>query len=79
MAQMKLQELKQIRNEGHCPASELKDEKQRLLETESSSTDCRGVGWTVPDWTMILLPRVAAEVPRKDIVALVNGVTERDA
>ncbi|QOW15451.1 hypothetical protein S96127_3149 [Yersinia pestis] len=28
---------------------------------------------------MILLPRVAAEVPRKDIVALVNGVTERDA
>lgn len=32
MARMKLQELKQIRNEGRCPASELKDEKQRLLE-----------------------------------------------
>ncbi|MEL4870874.1 tyrosine-type recombinase/integrase [Enterobacter kobei] len=32
MARMKLQELKLIRNEGRCPASELKDEKQRLLE-----------------------------------------------
>lgn len=32
MARMRLQELKQIRNEGRCPASELKDEKQRLLE-----------------------------------------------
>lgn len=32
MARMKLQELKQIRNEGRCPASEQKDEKQRLLE-----------------------------------------------
>lgn len=32
MARMKLRELKQIRNEGRCPASELKDEKQRLLE-----------------------------------------------
>lgn len=32
MARMKLQELKQIRNEGRCPASELKDEKRRLLE-----------------------------------------------
>ena len=32
MARMKLQELKQIRNEGRCPASELKDEKQQLLE-----------------------------------------------
>lgn len=32
MARMKLQELKQIRNEGRCPATELKEEKQRLLE-----------------------------------------------
>lgn len=32
MARMKLQELKLIRSEGRCPASELKDEKQRLLE-----------------------------------------------
>lgn len=32
MARMKLQELKQIRNEGRCPASELKDEKLRALE-----------------------------------------------
>lgn len=32
MARIKLQELKQIRNEGRCPASEQKDEKQRLLE-----------------------------------------------
>lgn len=32
MARMKLQELKQIRNEGRCPASELKEEKRRLLE-----------------------------------------------
>lgn len=32
MARMRLQELKQIRNEGRCPASELKDEKQRLLK-----------------------------------------------
>lgn len=32
MARMKLQELKQIRNEGRCPATELKEEKQRVLE-----------------------------------------------
>lgn len=32
MARMKLQELKLIRCEGRCPASELKDEKKRLLE-----------------------------------------------
>ena len=32
MARMKLQEFKLIRSEGRCPASELKDEKQRLLE-----------------------------------------------
>lgn len=32
MARMKLQELKLIRSEGRCPASELKDEKKRLLE-----------------------------------------------
>ena len=32
MARMKLQELKLIRSEGRSPASELKDEKQRLLE-----------------------------------------------
>lgn len=32
MARMKLQELKQIRNEGRCPATELKEGKQRLLE-----------------------------------------------
>lgn len=32
MGRMRLQEFKLIRSEGRCPASELKDEKQRLLE-----------------------------------------------
>lgn len=32
MACMKLQELKRVRSEGRCPASELKDEKLRALK-----------------------------------------------
>ncbi|EHD22826.1 MULTISPECIES: tyrosine-type recombinase/integrase [Brenneria] len=32
MARMKLQELKQIRNEGRCPATELREKKQKQIE-----------------------------------------------
>lgn len=116
MARMKLQELKLIRSEGRCPASELKDEKQRLLEEsqkpkaavltvegvvelylterieDRKSTD----GKIIPgarkkkgqkevrrtlenDAVAKLGTRVAAEITRKDIVKLVNGVIERGA
>lgn len=48
MARMRLQELKRIRNEGRCPASELKDEKQRLLEeSQKPKTAALTVGGVV--------------------------------
>ncbi|EAO4437977.1 tyrosine-type recombinase/integrase [Salmonella enterica] len=116
MARMKLQELKQIRNEGRCPASELKNEKKRLLE---ESQKPKAVVLTVEGLVELYLTeriedrksadgkiilgarkkkgqkevrrtlendavaklgtRVAAEITRKDIVDLVNGVIERGA
>ncbi|MDA5479691.1 tyrosine-type recombinase/integrase [Yersinia intermedia] len=116
MARMKLQELKQIRNEGRCPGSELKYEKQRLLEesqkpkaavltveglvelylTERIEDRKSADGKIIPgarkkkgqkevrrtlenDAVAKLGTRVAAEITRKDIVALVNGVIERGA
>ncbi len=116
MARMKLQELKLIRNEGRCPASELKDEKQRLLEenqkpkaavltveglvelylTERIEDRKSNDGKIIPgarkkkgqkevrrtlenDAVAKLGARVAAEITRKDIVELVNGVIERGA
>ncbi|RRO11090.1 tyrosine-type recombinase/integrase [Pectobacterium aquaticum] len=116
MARMKLQELKLIRNEGRCPASELKDEKQRLLEesqkpiaavltveglvelylTERIEDRKNADGKIIPgarkkkgqkevrrtlenDAVAKLGARVAADITRKDIVELVNGVIERGA
>lgn len=116
MARMKLQELKLIRSEGRCPASELKDEKQRLLEdsqkpkaavltveglvelylTERIEDRKSNDGKIIPgarkkkgqkevrrtlenDAVAKLGARVAAEITRKDIVELVNGVIERGA
>ncbi|CNK53807.1 phage integrase family site specific recombinase [Yersinia pseudotuberculosis] len=116
MARMKLQELKLIRSEGRCPASELKDEKQRLLEesqkpkavvlrveglvelylTERIEDRKSNDGKIIPgarkkkgqkevrrtlenDAVAKLGTRVAAEITRKDIVELVNGVIERGA
>ncbi|WP_113627629.1 tyrosine-type recombinase/integrase [Pectobacterium peruviense] len=116
MARMKLQELKLIRNEGRCPASELKDEKQRLLEesqkpiaevltveglvelylTERIEDRKNADGKIIPgarkkkgqkevrrtlenDAVAKLGTRVAADITRKDIVELVNGVIERGA
>ncbi|HHH1473743.1 TPA: tyrosine-type recombinase/integrase [Yersinia enterocolitica] len=116
MARMKLQELKLIRGEGRCPASELKDEKQRLLEesqkpkaavltveglvelylTERIEDRKSNDGKIIPgarkkkgqkevrrtlenDAVAKLGARVAAEITRKDIVELVNGVIERGA
>ncbi|MBN3206443.1 tyrosine-type recombinase/integrase [Pectobacterium brasiliense] len=116
MARMKLQELKLIRNEGRCPASELKDEKQRLLEesqkpiaavltveglvelylTERIEDRKNADGKIIPgarkkkgqkevrrtlenDAVAKLGMRVAADITRKDIVELVNGVIERGA
>ncbi|ELX2276438.1 tyrosine-type recombinase/integrase [Yersinia intermedia] len=116
MARMKLQELKLIRSEGRCPASELKDEKQRLLEEsqkpKAAVLTVEGLvelylieriedrksndGKIIPgarkkkgqkevrrtlenDAVAKLGARVAAEITRKDIVELVNGVIERGA
>jgi len=116
MARMKLQELKLIRSEGRCPASELKNEKQRLLEesqkpkaavlrveglvelylTERIEDRKSNDGKIIPgarkkkgqkevrrtlenDAVAKLGTRVAAEITRKDIVELVNGVIERGA
>lgn len=116
MARVKLQELKLIRSEGRCPASELKDEKQRLLEesqkpkaavltveglvelylTERIEDRKSNDGKIIPgarkkkgqkevrrtlenDAVAKLGARVAAEITRKDIVELVNGVIERGA
>lgn len=116
LARMKLQELKLIRSEGRCPASELKDEKQRLLEesqrpkaavltveglvelylTERIEDRKSNDGKIIPgarkkkgqkevrrtlenDAVAKLGARVAAEITRKDIVELVNGVIERGA
>ncbi|KFF64457.1 tyrosine-type recombinase/integrase [Pectobacterium brasiliense] len=116
MARMKLQELKLIRNEGRCPASELKDEKQRLLEesqkpiaavltveglvelylTERIEDRKNADGKIIPgarkkkgqkevrrtlenDAVAKLGTRVAADITRKEIVELVNGVIERGA
>ncbi|HFT5242334.1 TPA: tyrosine-type recombinase/integrase [Yersinia enterocolitica] len=116
MARMKLQELKLIRSEGRCPAPELKDEKQRLLEesqkpkaavltveslvelylTERIEDRKSADGKIIPgarkkkgqkevrrtlenDAVAKLGARVAAEITRKDIVELVNGVIERGA
>ncbi|KFF70991.1 integrase [Pectobacterium brasiliense] len=116
MARMKLQELKLIRNEGRCPASELKDEKQRLLEesqkpiaavltveglvelylTERIEDRKNADGKIIPgarkkkgqkevrrtlenDAVAKLGARIAADITRKDIVELVNGVIERGA
>lgn len=116
MARMKLQELKLIRCEGRCPASELKDEKKRLLEesqkpkaevltveglvelylTERIEDRKNNDGKIIPgarkkkgqkevrrtlenDAVAKLGARVAAEITRKDIVELVNGVIERGA
>jgi integrase len=116
MARMKLQELKLIRCEGRCPASELKDEKKRLLEesqkpkaavltveglvelylTERIEDRKSNDGKIIPgarkkkgqkevrrtlenDAVAKLGARVAAEITRKDIVELVNGVIERGA
>lgn len=116
MARMKLQELKLIRNEGRCPASELKDEKQRLLEESQKPKEAvltveglvelylteriedrksndgkiiqgarkkkgqKEVRRTLENDAVAKLgARVAAEITRKDIVQLVNGVIERGA
>ncbi|MGE4988172.1 tyrosine-type recombinase/integrase [Yersinia enterocolitica] len=116
MARMKLQELKLIRSEGRCPASELKNEKQRLLEEsqkpKAAVLTVEGLvelylieriedrksndGKIIPgarkkkgqkevrrtlenDAVAKLGARVAAEITRKDIVELVNGVIERGA
>lgn len=116
LARMKLQELKLIRSEGRCPASELKEEKQRLLEesqrpkaavltveglvelylTERIEDRKSNDGKIIPgarkkkgqkevrrtlenDAVAKLGALVAAEITRKDIVELVNGVIERGA
>lgn len=47
MARMKLQERKLIRSKGNCTASELKDEKQRLLEENQKNESGRADGLMV--------------------------------
>ncbi|MBC3212418.1 tyrosine-type recombinase/integrase [Serratia fonticola] len=116
MARMRLQELKQIRNAGRCPATELKEEKQKRLEesqkpkaavltvhglvelylTERIEDRKSADGKIIPgarkkkgqmevrrtlqnDAVAKLGKRVAAEVTRKDIIDLINGVIERGA
>lgn len=116
MARMRLQELKQIRNAGRCPATELKEEKQKRLEecqkpkaavltvhglvelylTEQIEDRKSADGKIIPgarkkkgqmevrrtlqnDAVAKLGKRVAAEVTRKDIIDLINGVIERGA
>ncbi|WP_261397397.1 Arm DNA-binding domain-containing protein [Serratia fonticola] len=44
MARMRLQELKQIRNAGRCPVTELKEEKKnRLEESQKNKTAANSI------------------------------------